>query len=355
MRTVIPVILSGGSGTRLWPLSRKERPKQFLPLVGDRSLFQETVLRSGALQNAVSPLIVCNEAHRFLVAEQLRELGTRARAIVLEPIGRNTAPAVSVAAMLAERSAESGSDAMLAVFPADHVITSRPAFVSAVSAAVEAAEQGHLATFGVVPTRPETGYGYILRGTDRRRWSDLERFVEKPDLATAKGYVASGRHLWNSGMFVFRAGAYLTELARHAPRIIEATKRAVDEATTDSDFTRLGAAFADCPSDSIDYAVMEKTDKAVVVSLDAGWNDVGSWSALHDVLDKDAAGNVLRGDVLAERCRRSYISANSRPIAALGLEGVVIVETADSLLVMSRDEAQNVKQVADYFAKRIRG
>jgi mannose-1-phosphate guanylyltransferase/mannose-6-phosphate isomerase len=354
MRTVIPVILSGGSGTRLWPLSRKERPKQFLPLVGDRSLFQETVLRAAAIQNSVGPLVVCNEAHRFLVAEQLRELGTRARAIVLEPIGKNTAPAVAVAAMLAERSAEPGKDAVLAVFPADHVITSRPAFVSAVSAAVEAAEQGHLATFGVVPTRPETGYGYILRGTDRRRWSDLERFVEKPDLATAEGYVASGRHLWNSGMFVFRASAYLAELARHAPRMIEATKRAVDEATTDSDFTRLGAAFADCPSDSIDYAVMEKTDKAVVVSLDAGWNDVGSWSALHDVLDKDAAGNVLRGDVLAERCRDSYISANSRPIAALGLEGVVIVETADALLVMSRDEAQNVKQVADYFAKRTR-
>ena len=352
---VIPVILSGGSGTRLWPLSRKERPKQFLPLVGDRSLFQETVLRAAAIRDSASPLVVCNEAHRFLVAEQLRELGTGARAIALEPIGKNTAPAVAVAALLAEQSAPAGSDPVLAAFPADHVILSRPAFESAVSAAVEAAEQGHLVTFGVVPTRPETGYGYILRGADRRRWSDLEKFVEKPDLATAEGYVSSGRYLWNSGMFVFRASVYLAELARHAPRMLEATRRAVTEATVDSDFTRLGAQFAHCPADSIDYAVMEKTEKAVVVSLDAGWNDVGSWSALHDVLDKNSAGNVLRGDVLAERCRNSYISANGRAIAALGLDGVVIVETEDSVLVMSRDEAQNVKQVADHFAKRTRG
>lgn len=353
MRVIIPVILSGGSGTRLWPLSRKHQPKQFLRLVSDHSLFQETVLRAQALAGRVAPpLVVCNEAHRFLVAEQLRELGANAQAIVLEPVGRNTAPAVAVAALLARQSVDAGDEAVLAVFPADHVITVREAFVAAVADAVEAAAHGQLVTFGVVPDRPETGYGYILRGTDRTRWSDLEKFVEKPDLATAEGYVASGRYLWNSGMFVFGAATYLDELARHAPAMLEASKRAVADSARDQDFTRLGAAFVDCPSDSIDYAVMEKTDKAAVVTLNAGWNDVGSWSALHDVLGKDGDGNVLRGDVLAARCRNSYIAANGRTVAALGLENVVIVETEDAVLVMARDEAQNVKQIADQVASR---
>jgi mannose-1-phosphate guanylyltransferase/mannose-6-phosphate isomerase len=351
MRVIVPVILSGGSGTRLWPLSRTHQPKQFLRLVSDHSLFQETVLRAQALGDGVAPpLVVCNEAHRFLVAEQLRELDTNAQAIVLEPIGRNTAPAVAVAALLARQwvdaAAGAGVDeAVLAVFPADHVITGREAFVAAVADAVEAAAHGQLVTFGVVPDRPETGYGYILRGTDRARWSDLDKFVEKPDLA-------SGRYLWNSGMFVFGATTYLDELARHAPAMLEASKQAVAGAARDQDFTRLGSAFVDCPSDSIDYAVMEKTDKAAVVTLDAGWNDVGSWSALHDVLSKDADGNVLRGDVLAARCRNSYVAANVRTVAVLGLDGVVIVETEDAILVMGRDEAQNVKQIADQLARR---
>jgi mannose-1-phosphate guanylyltransferase/mannose-6-phosphate isomerase len=351
MRIVIPVILSGGSGTRLWPLSTKQRPKQFLRLVTEHSLFQETVLRTRAFSGGASaPLIVCNESHRFLVAEQLRELDIPARAIVLEPAGRNTAPAVAVAALLARSSVDSGDDAFLAVLPADHVITGTDAFAAAVADSIAAAERGHLVTFGIVPDRPETGYGYILRGADRDRWSDLEKFVEKPDAATAQRYVESGRYLWNSGMFVFRAAAYLEELGRHAPRILESSQRAVAGAVRDQDFTRLGAEFLDCPSDSIDYAVMEKTSNAAVVRLDAGWNDVGSWSALHDVLARDAAGNVLRGDVLATRCHDSYIAATSRTVAALGLEGVVIVETEGAVLVMTRDEAQNVKQVVDNLA-----
>ena len=353
MRVLCPVILSGGSGTRLWPLSRAVLPKQFLQLLTERSLFQETVLRARALAGTVAaPLVVCNEAHRFLVAEQLRELGAAAQAIILEPAGRNTAPAVAVAALSAQQGLAGADEAVLAVFPADHVIGAPDSFAAAVAAGVEAAAQGRLVTFGVVPDRPETGYGYILRGIDRERWSDLEQFVEKPDLATAERYVASGRYLWNSGMFVFTAAAYLGELARHAPRILEAAQRAVAGATRDQDFTRLGAAFLESPSDSIDYAVMEKTDRASVVPLDAGWNDVGSWSAVHDVMSKDEAGNVLRGDVLATRCRDSFIAANSRVVAALGLEGVVIVETEDAVLVMSRDEAQNVKQVVDELTRR---
>jgi mannose-1-phosphate guanylyltransferase/mannose-6-phosphate isomerase len=351
MQVIIPVILSGGSGTRLWPLSRKLKPKQFLRLVSEQSLFQETVLRTRVLgDRSAAPLVVCNEGHRFLVAEQLRELDVTPQAIVLEPVGRNTAPAVGVAALLAQRAVSSRDEAMLVVLPADHVIVDGAAFGAALDAAIEAAAGGRLVTFGVVPDRPETGYGYLLRGTTRGRWSDLEKFVEKPDLATAEGYVASGRYLWNSGMFVFNANAYLRELERHAPRMLEACTSALEQAERDSDFVRLGAAFAAGPSDSIDYAVMEKTDGAAVVPLDAGWNDVGSWSALHDVLGKDDAGNVLRGDVLASGCRNSYISANGRLVAALGLDGVVIVETDDAVLVMARDEAQHVKQIVDRLA-----
>jgi mannose-1-phosphate guanylyltransferase/mannose-6-phosphate isomerase len=355
MRVLVPVILSGGSGTRLWPLSRPLQPKQFLRLVGDHSLFQETVLRTQTIGGEVAPpVVVCNESHRFLVAEQLRELGTPAQAVVLEPAGRNTAPAVAVAALLAQNAAGNDDEPLLAVLPADHVITRAEAFGAAVADALEAAAAELLVAFGVVPDRPETGYGYILRGAERARWFDLAKFVEKPDLATAERYVATGQYLWNSGMFVFGAATFLTELGRHAPRILDAAKQATAHAVRDQDFIRLGQAFLDSPSDSIDYAVMEKTDKAAVVPLDAGWNDVGSWSALHDVLGKDTAGNVLLGDVLAPRCRNSYISAQGRTVAALGLDGIVIVEAEDAVLVMARDEAQNVKQIVDQLASRRR-
>jgi len=353
MQVVIPVILSGGFGTRLWPLSRKLSPKQFLRLVSEHSLFQETVLRMRALGDRASPpLVVCNESHRFLVAEQLRELGVASQGIVLEPAGRNTAPAVGVAALLAQLAVNAGDEAVLVVLPADHVIADGAAFAAALDAAIEAAAGSRLVTFGVVPNRPETGYGYLLCGTSRGRWSDLEKFVEKPDLPTAERYVASGRYLWNSGMFVFGANAYLGELERHAPKILEACKEALAQAERDHDFVRLGAAFAAGPSDSIDYAVMEKTHGAAVVPLEAGWNDVGSWSALHDVLAKDDAGNVLRGDVLAAGCRNSYVLANGRLVAVLGLDGVVVVETEDAVLVMARDEAQNVKQIVDRLAAK---
>jgi mannose-1-phosphate guanylyltransferase/mannose-6-phosphate isomerase len=350
------VILSGGSGTRLWPLSRDTKPKQFLPLVGEHSLFQQAILRTRQVKGAVlDPLVVCNEAHRFIVAEQLRELGSRATAVVLEPAGRNTAPAVAVAALIAQRTAaqaQKGDDPLLLVLPADHLVRDVAAFAAAVAAAAAAAAAGHLVTFGIVPDRPETGYGYLKRGADRGRWSLLEKFVEKPDLPTAERYVASGQYLWNSGMFVLGAGTYLRELERHAPAMLAACREAVKTAAVDADFTRLGAAFAAGPADSIDYAVMEKTDRAAVVPLDAGWNDVGSWSALYDVLDKDGAGNVAIGDALLEQCRDTYVLASSRTVAAVGLTNVVVVETPDAVLVISRDAAQSVKKVVDRLKSR---
>jgi mannose-1-phosphate guanylyltransferase/mannose-6-phosphate isomerase len=318
-----PIVLSGGSGTRLWPLSRELHPKQLLPLVIDRTLLQETLLRTSGLNSTTRrvapPIVVCNEAHRFLVAEQLREIGTGAQTIALEPAGRNTAPAVAVAALLAQAAAPAGADPILLVLPADHVILDTGAFVAAVEAAVEAAEaEGRLVTFGIVPNKPETGYGYLLKGASRGRWSLLEAFVEKPDLATAERYVESGRYLWNSGMFVFSASAYLEELGRHAPAMLEKCRAALVAAEHGEDFTHLGAAFLECPADSIDYAVMEKTRNAAVVALDAGWSDVGSWSALHAVLEKDAYGNVLRGDVIAKGCTNSYVAAHNRLVATVG-------------------------------------
>jgi mannose-1-phosphate guanylyltransferase/mannose-6-phosphate isomerase len=351
MQQLIPVVLSGGSGTRLWPLSRELKPKQLLPLVSERTMLQETVLRTKSFAAPVgAPIIVCNENHRFLVAEQLRAIEVPAGAIVLEPVGRNTAPAVAVAALLATAT-DPTSDPLLLVLAADHVILDTAAFGAAVDAAVQAASAGKLVTFGVVPTSPETGYGYLLRGADHGGWSVLERFVEKPDLETAKSYLASGRYLWNSGMFVLSARAYLEELARHAPKMLASCREAVAGAAVDRDFTRLGAAFLDCPSDSIDYAVMEKTDRAAVVPLEAGWNDVGSWAALHDVLDKDSAGNVLRGDVIAEGCSNTYVAATSRLVAAVGVDGLVIVETPDAVLVVPRDKSQDVKRIVDALKK----
>jgi len=350
---VIPVILSGGSGTRLWPLSRELRPKQFLPLVTERTMLQETYLRTRKLEDRLRPpIVVCNDAHRFLVAEQMRAAGATPQTIVLEPEGRNTAPAVAVAASLALRAADASSsdDALLLVLPADHVIANPDAFADAARIAIEAADSGRLVTFGVVPDRPETGYGYLLKGPAgdaSGRWFELERFVEKPDRPTAESYVESGRYLWNSGMFVFSARRYLDELERHAPAIASACARAADEAAVDADFTRLGPAFLESPSDSIDYAIMEKTSDAAVVPLDAGWSDVGSWPALHEILDKDADGNVVRGDVIASACRDCFISSSGRLVAAVGVEGHVIVETADAVLIVPHDAAQDVKRVVE--------
>lgn len=370
---IVPVILSGGSGTRLWPLSREHRPKQFQPLVSEQTMLQETYLRTQKLaQDIRQPIIVCNEAHRFLVAEQLRQVGAAPQAIVLEPEGRNTAPAIAIAAWLAlheggsDRVAHSGStggaqresEPLLLVLPADHVINDLSAFTSAVSAGVDAAAEGHLVTFGIVPSSPETGYGYLLKGplgAPGAGWHRLERFVEKPDLETAVDYVKSGTYLWNSGMFLFSARRYLDELKQHAPAIAAACASAAQEAVVDKDYVRLGAGFLESPSDSIDYAVMERTAAAAVVPLDAGWSDVGAWPALYEILEKGSGGNVLRGDVIAENCRDCYISSTSRVVAVVGAEGYVVVETPDAVLVMPKDAAQDVKRVVEALKAAARG
>ena len=342
---LIPVILSGGSGTRLWPLSRELYPKQLLPLVGKRTMLQETVARLDGMAGVAAPIVVCNESHRFMVAEQLRETGRPAQAIALEPVGRNTAPAVAVAALLAlEKADDRVPDPVLLVLPADHVIRDVAAFRAAVACGLAAAQTGKLVTFGVVPDRPETGYGYIRRAPGAGPAFPVAEFVEKPDAATAQQYLGSGEYYWNSGMFMFCARAYLEELKRHAPVMRAACEKAVAAAGRDLDFTRLPMAeFGACPGDSIDYAVMERTKAAVVVPLDAGWSDVGSWSALQDALTKDAAGNVTAGDVIVEDAKGCYLHSTSRLIGAVGLENHVVVETKDAVLVAPRDRVQDVK------------
>ncbi|QNH18351.1 phosphomannose isomerase/GDP-mannose pyrophosphorylase [Xanthomonas sp. SS] len=340
MSDVLPIILSGGSGTRLWPLSRESYPKQFLPLVGEHSMLQATWLRAAPVAGH-APIVVANEEHRFVAAEQLQQIGVKPQSILLEPKGRNTAPAIAVAALEATRN---GADPLLLVLPSDHVIRDEAAFQAAVRAAAAAAEQGKLVTFGIKPTAPETGYGYIKAGAGNGV-SAVERFVEKPDLATAQGYLASGEYYWNSGMFLFRASRYLEELRRFQPAIADACSKAWEAAKRDADFIRLDKdAFAASPSDSIDYAVMEKTADAVVVPLDAGWNDVGSWSALLEVSPQDAQGNAHHGDVIEIDCRNTY-AYGSRLIAMVGLQDVVVVETDDAVLVGHRERIQEVKEI----------
>lgn len=340
MLPILPVILSGGSGTRLWPLSREAYPKQFLPLVGDVTMLQATWNRVAAIAGK-APIVVANQEHRFMAAEQLRECNVTPQALILEPIGRNTAPAIAIAAL---QALAAGEDALLLVLPSDHVVRDDAAFHAAVKQAAAAADAGKLVTFGIVPTAPETGYGYIKAraGTGVHA---VDRFVEKPDLATAQQYVASGEYYWNSGMFLFKASRYLQELEALQPAILAACRAALDKASRDSDFIRLDAdAFAASPNDSIDYAVMEKTADAAVVPLDAGWNDVGSWSALWEVSDKDADGNACHGDVIALDCRNSY-AYGTRLIAMVGLEDVVVVETDDAVFVGHKDRVQDVKEI----------
>lgn len=344
---LIPVILSGGAGTRLWPLSRELYPKQLLALTSRHTMLQETVLRLRGLE-AASPVVVCNDSHRFLVAEQLRIVGVQPRSIVLEPFGRNTAPAIALAALAALKttaaSGPSSPEPVLLVLPADHVIRDVTAFQVAAVAAMTAAEQGRLVTFGIVPSAPETGYGYIRRGESLGPVYRIAQFVEKPPLEQAKTFVASGEHYWNSGMFVFRARRYLEELERFVPAIAATCREAFDAAKADLDFTRIDAEiFARCPSDSIDYAVMERTADAVVVPLDAGWSDVGSWASLHAASDADPSGNVCHGDVLTEDTSNSYLYSESRLVAAVGLDSHVVVETKDAVLVAPKDRVQDVK------------
>jgi mannose-1-phosphate guanylyltransferase/mannose-6-phosphate isomerase len=342
---LVPVVLSGGVGSRLWPVSRELHPKQFLPLAGELSMLQDTLHRTGGL-DAAAAVVVCNEEHRFMVAEQLRQVDLQASALILEPEGRNTAPAVALAAL---QVVADDPEAVLLVLPADHLIQDVAAFASAVSEALPLAQGGRLMTFGVVPSSPETGYGYIKCGESLgAELYDLERFVEKPDLATAQSYVDSGNYLWNSGMFLLRAATYLDQLALHAPQMLEHCKDAMAGATRDMDFIRPDApAFLASASDSIDYAVMEKTDLGGVVALDCGWSDVGAWSALWEVAVRDERGNASQGDVIADACTDSYFRSDSRLIAAIGVNNLVVVETPDAVLVADRDSVQDVKKIVN--------
>ncbi|GAB4254151.1 MAG: mannose-1-phosphate guanylyltransferase/mannose-6-phosphate isomerase [Methylomicrobium sp.] len=347
---MVPVILSGGSGTRLWPLSRGQYPKQFLPLVSDRTMIQETVLRLNGLKQIAPPIAVCNEDHRFMLAEQMWEIGVKPSTILLEPVGKNTAPAVAMAALAVD------PDTVLLVLPADHVIADCAAFHQAVIAADALAQQGKLVTFGIVPTHPETGYGYIRRSEDRHGQAyEVAAFVEKPDTETATRYIVSGDYYWNSGMFAFKAGVYLDELAKFNPEMLSVCQKSLASAQQDLDFTRLDkAVFSECPADSIDYAVMEKTANAVVIPLDAGWNDVGSWSALWDVTPKDETGNAVFGDVLAVDTENSYLYSKNKLVAAIGVNDLIIVETDDALLVAAKDKVQEVKTIVDFLKSQKR-
>ncbi len=345
---IVPVILSGGSGTRLWPLSRRLYPKQLLALTGDQTLLQQTAARLQGFADAGSPLVVCNEEHRFLVAEQLRAMGITPQAIILEPEGRNTAPATAVAALTAP------GESLLLVLPADHLIRNIDRFQQAVTVAVRHAEAGKLVTFGIQPDRPETGYGYIKQGADLDGGHafEVERFVEKPDRATAQSYIESGDYYWNSGMFLFRADVFLAELERLAPAMLAACRQAVAGAQRDLDFTRLDRqAFCASPSDSIDYAVFEKTDRAVVVPMSPGWSDIGSWSALWEVAEKDDNGNAVSGDVVTLDSKDCFVLATQRLVATVGVEDLTVVETADAVLVAHRDHVQDVKTIVNRLEK----
>ncbi len=372
MHKLQPVILSGGSGTRLWPLSREHYPKQLLAPFGGHTLLQATVTRLAGLDTGegdsdptvAAPLVVCNEEQRFLVAEQLRVIGTPPGQLLLEPIGRNTAPAATLAAL---HVAADDSAAVLLIMPADHLIRDTAAFHDAVRCGLDAAAQGAVVTFGIVPTRAETGYGYIRKGAALEATGGIvphriDAFVEKPDASTAQGYLDSGDYLWNSGLFMVRADVWLDAIARFRPDIHAAVLRAHEHGSQDGDFFRVDkTAFSACPGDSIDYAVMERLatgdngdpgdTPAVVIPLDAGWSDVGAWSSLWEVLPQDEDGNILRGDVLAEDTRDSLLFAEHRLVAAIGLDNIIVIETADAVLVAHRDHAQAVKQIV----QRIKG
>lgn len=340
---VVPVVLSGGSGTRLWPLSLPSRPKQLQALAGHRTMIQDTVMRSRHIEGVAAPVVVCSELQALEIIDQLTAIGSRPQAVIVEPIGRNTAPAVAAAALLLS------PETVMAVFPADHLITDEKAFRQAVTAAVEAARQGFLVTFGVLPTRPDTGFGYLEVGQVRDGVAGLVRFVEKPDLSAAERYVEEG-YLWNSGMFVFTAGDILMELRRYVSDVVEAVTKAIATGETDEDVLRLGDEFIGAASISIDHAVMEKTRLGRVVPLDAGWSDVGSWQALWEAESRDEE-TVVIGDVYAVDVERSYVRAESRPVAVVGLDDVVVVETPEAVLVIDRRRAQEVRSVAEWYAR----
>ncbi len=341
---MIPVIMAGGSGTRLWPLSRKHKPKQFLALFGENTMFQETLERLNGVQDIQAPIVICNNEHRFMVAEQLHELSIHSSNIILEPVGRNTAPALAIAALKAQ---ENGDDPVLLVLAADHTINDVARFQQVISDAKKQAEEGALVTFGIVPTSPHTGYGYI-QADAKNTISPVEAFIEKPDYEKATEYMNSGHYYWNSGMFMFKASTLILELEKHAPDILSSCQEALSKGTKDLDFIRLDTkAFTNCRADSIDYAVMEHTNKAVVVPLDAGWSDVGSWESLWACSSQDAKKNVVQGDVLVDEVENSYIHSEHRLVSVLGLDNIIVVETADAVMVANKDKTQHVKRIVN--------
>ena len=337
---IVPVLLSGGAGTRLWPLSRAEAPKQLQRIVGEQTMVQATLQRVEGIAGATAPLVVCNQLHADAIVRQLADIGIEPMRVLAEPAGRNTAPAVVAAALVADPAS------VLLVLPADHVISDVEGFRRAVPTAVQAAADGSLVTFGIKPSRPETGYGYIrVDGMVGEQVARVEAFVEKPDAATAAEYVASGRYLWNSGMFVFRADALLAEAQRYVPEIVAAVQAALPGG--EGMVGDLAPAFMEAPAISIDYAVMERTERAKVVPIDVGWSDVGSWAALWEIAPQDADGNAVRGDVYLEGVHGSYVRAESRLVAVVGLDDVVVVETADAVLVLDRAASQDVRKVVE--------
>ena len=348
---IVPVILSGGSGTRLWPLSRKEYPKQYLPLAGDNTMLQETILRLSGLDNLADPIIVCNTDHRFLVAEQCQQIGVKNPTILLEPVGRNTAPAIAAAAL---QSLKTSDDTVLLVLSADHVIQDIDAFHEAINIANNQAQKGKLVIFGIVPKDANTGYGYIKSSKSNTDGTyKVEEFVEKPDLKTAEKYLDQGNYLWNSGIFMFKADSLIDELNTHSPDIVKLVSDAVNNATQDLDFIRLDKqAFESSPSDSIDYALMEKSDNVVVVPLDAGWSDVGSWSALYDIGLKNSSGNVLKGDVTVKDTTNTYIFASHHMVTTVGVDSLVVIDTPDATFIASQDKAHEVKSIVESLQKK---
>ena len=341
---ITPVIMAGGTGSRLWPLSRKLMPKQFLKISSENTMIQETVIRLNGL-DINSPLCICNEEHRFIVAEQMREIDSLGK-IILEPVGRNTAPAIALAAL---SLLEQGDDAVMLVLAADHVIENQAEFQNVVRKSVTLAEDGKLVTFGIVPSHAETGYGYIHKGNACFDVAfDVSKFVEKPNSETAEKYLASGEYLWNSGMFMFKASRYIEELAKYNPEMLSACKKAIDHTSADMDFIRVDKKeFSLCQDDSIDYAVMERTDSAVVVPLDANWNDIGSFSAIWDISDKDEFGNVHQGDVLSHNSSNNLVIAEQKLVATVGLDNCIVVETKDAILVANKDNVQDVKKIVE--------